>query len=338
MGERSELRDALAELRAELAAAREELSATDGRLGLLRQELTALRETVGGMQGWLERLDGDVGGQREWLQSSDDRIDDTAQSAARTEQAAAALGEKLSALERRVPDATPVYGEALSLERFDAGLGGEVVGYRGVRSGDADADVYRGFEDAFRGTEAEIGERQRAYLPLLAAPLLDVGCGRGELLELLAERGIAAEGIDLDAGMVDHCRGKGLENVTRADAVEYLEAAAPGALRTIFAAQVIEHLHYEALLAFLRAARAALAPGGRLIVETVNPHAAQALKHFWLDPTHQHPLFPEVVLVLCRLTGFDEAFIWHPQGTGSPDRDRVEQMDYAVVARTAGGS
>ncbi len=78
----------------------------------------------------------------------------------------------------------------------------------------------------------------------------------------------------------------------------------------------------------------ALSPGGALLVETVNPHAPQALKHFWIE-THPHPLFPEMVIGLCQLTGFASAFVWHPQGAGGPDRDRREQPDYSVVARTA---
>lgn len=342
MRARDRLREALDGLRAELGGVR-------GELDDLRRQLAELRATLGGMQGWLERVDGEQGGQHQWLEATAGRIDDTrdwvGRVAGRTDEAAGAvlglserdeqIAEVLAAFERRVADAVALSGDTFALERFDAGLDGEVVGYRGAGCEDAAAVVYRGFEDAFRGSEADIRERQTVYLPLLAGPVLDVGCGRGELLELLAERGIAAEGIDLDAGMVAHCRAKGLDNVTRADAVEHLAHAAPGAFGTIFAAQVVEHLPYETLLAFLRAARAALAPAGRLIMETVNPHAPQALKHFWVDPTHQHPLFPEVVVLLCRLTGFDEAFIWHPQGTGDPDRDRIEQMDYAVVARTA---
>ena len=162
--------------------------------------------------------------------------------------------------------------------------------------------------------------------------MLDVGCGRGELLELLGAHGIDAEGIDSDPAMVDHCRAKGLERVTVADGVAWLGKAAPGSLGAVFAAQVVEHLPYDALLELLRASRRALVPGGVLVTETVNPHSPQALKHFWIDPTHRHPLFPEVMLTLCRLTGFGRTFIWHPYGSGDPDRDRLEQMDYAIVA------
>jgi predicted TPR repeat methyltransferase len=133
--------------------------------------------------------------------------------------------------------------------------------------------------------------------------------------------------------MIERCRSKGLEHLEVADAVGYLEAAAEASFGVIFAAQVIEHLPYDALLRFLPAARRALIADGLLVVETVNPHVPQALKHFWLDPTHQHPLFPEVTIALCRLTGFNSAFIWYPQGTGDPDRDRGEQADYAVIAQ-----
>jgi SAM-dependent methyltransferase len=96
--------------------------------------------------------------------------------------------------------------------------------------------------------------------------------------------------------------------------------------------QVIEHLPEPVLMAFLQAARKALRPGGRLIVETVNPHSVVALKAFWLDPTHQHPLFPEVVLELCREAGFDRGFVMLPGGEGDIERDRYTMPAYAVVA------
>ena len=90
--------------------------------------------------------------------------------------------------------------------------------------------MYRGFEDFFRGSEEAIRERQRSYLPLLAGrgPARDVGCGRGEMLELLRDQGTDAIGIDLDEGMVARCRAKGLDRVELRDAVEYLQAAEEG--------------------------------------------------------------------------------------------------------------
>ena len=307
------------------------------------RELFTLRENLDALRGSFTRLDEKVGGMQGWLQTSSDRTDAVAgrvefmsEEMSRDREG---LSNAISAVSRRVPDAVPLYGAGtFNLERFDAGLGGEVVGFRGADS-DAGAGVYVGFEDFFRGTEELIRQRQLAYMPLLGdrGPVLDIGCGRGEMLELLRERGIEAAGIDIDPAMAEHCRAKGLERVQVSEAVSYLEAAEAGSLGAIFAAQVIEHLPYPSLLAFLRAAQGALAPGGLLVMETVNPHDPQALKHFWIDPTHQHPLYPEVVIALCRLTGFAGAYIWHPQGSGDPSRDRLEQPDYAVVAEKAVG-
>jgi SAM-dependent methyltransferase len=296
---------------------------------LRRDQLAGVARTdhvIAEVRAWLEitsRRGDDLGGRLEWL------IESVAQDRE-------AITDHIRAIDRRVAADVPLHGPAgLVLEEFDAGLGTPVVGFR-TAAGDAGADAYAGFEDWFRGSEAEIRERQRVYLRLCEghAPVLDVGCGRGEFLELLREAGIAAQGIDLDPAMVRRCHDRGLTDVRQADAVGYLAQREPGSVGVVFAAQVVEHLPYDSLLAFLRAARRALAPGGALIAETVNPHAPQALKHFWIDPTHQHPLFPEVLVALCRLTGYGEAFMWFPHGTGSVPRDRLEQPDYAVVART----
>jgi predicted SAM-dependent methyltransferase len=284
----------------------------------------------------------------EWLLVTSNRGDETAGRAIGLERALEELVERSSELEERLvrtiglaPGDSPLYGDgAFRLERFDAGLGGTVVGFRqraGAESSERSERLYLYFEDYFRGSEEEIRERQRAYLPLLQGRdrILDVGCGRGEFLELMREAGIRAEGVDLDPGMVEHCREKGLENVHVGDAAGYLESLEDQSLGAVFAAQLIEHLPYAELLRFLRAARHKLQPGGLLVVETVNPHAPQALKNFWIDPTHRHPLFPETVIALSGLTGFAGAYVWHPQGSGDPDRDRIQQPDYAVVAETS---
>ena len=132
--------------------------------------------------------------------------------------------------------------------------------------------------------------------------------------------------------MVARCRTKGLD-VEQQDALAALSAECAGSsVGAVVAAQVIEHLPYPDLNALLRETSRVLIPGGIAILETVNPHNPQALKHFWLDPTHQHPLFPEVVLTLLRLSGFAEGYIWHPQGGDDPERNRADQPDYVIVA------
>jgi hypothetical protein len=100
----------------------------------------------------------------------------------------------------------------------------------------------------------------------------------------------------------------------------------------IFAAQVVEHLPYEELVSFLQVCHAKLKSGGQLIFETVNPHSLQAFKTFWTDLTHQRPIFPEVALAFCWLLGFDQAYVFFPNGTGELGHDRLTQGEYAVVA------
>jgi glycosyltransferase involved in cell wall biosynthesis/SAM-dependent methyltransferase len=210
---------------------------------------------------------------------------------------------------------------------------GRTIGFR-TAPGEMDESGYRGFEDLFRGSEQMIRDRQRVYLDLVAdrGPVLDAGCGRGEFLDLLDERGIEYQGVDLDPDMVDRCREKGHENVEQADLLEVLERTPPGSLGAIFSAQVIEQLEPEQLQRFLELGLSRLRPGGLLIAETVNPHSAAALKAFWVDPTHMHPLFPETMLALCALSGYTAGDVFAPVGTGDWDEDRTSAGEYAVVA------
>jgi glycosyltransferase involved in cell wall biosynthesis/2-polyprenyl-3-methyl-5-hydroxy-6-metoxy-1,4-benzoquinol methylase len=192
---------------------------------------------------------------------------------------------------------------------------------------------YLGFEDVFRGPEALIRERQRAYLPLLQsrAQVVDLGCGRGEMLDLLREAGVPARGVDTDADMVRYCREKG-HAVEQLDILEFMREQAPQSLPAIFSAQVIEHLRFADLKELLELCRSRLQPGGVLIAETVNPHALEAFKTFYTDLTHERPIFPEVALSLVRLAHFEEAYVMFPRGSGELDRDRQSQGEYAVVA------
>ena len=199
---------------------------------------------------------------------------------------------------------------------------------------DTDAGAeYRSFEDVFRGPEERIRELLAPYPRLLAghAPVLDVGCGRGELLDLLRDAGIEARGVDLDAGMVERAREKG-HQVELADAVEFLERQPPESFGAITAIHVIEHLPYESLIRFLRLAQERLRPGGVLIAETVNPHSLQGFKTFWTDLTHRAPIFPEVAVALATIQGFGDARAIYPRGTGNDDLDRRGETEYALVA------
>jgi SAM-dependent methyltransferase len=221
---------------------------------------------------------------------------------------------------------------------------GEVLGFRSGaairgeprRGADRDAD-YVAFEGLFRGPTERVAESQRPYLTLVRehAPVLDVGCGRGEFLTLLAAAGIAARGVDGDGGMVARCRALGLD-VARGDVNEHLDGLPDGSLGTVFSAQVIEHLPHTELRRMLELSLRKLAPGGLFIAETVNPHRISSLKNFWVDLTHQHPIFPEVALAICGIAGFRSAYVFAP-GFEDFERARLDSPAYAVVASAPGG-
>ncbi len=257
-----------------------------------------------------------------------------ADTGARAEREIARSRETSTSLERLLDELNALpYVEGDPFELFQAPVG-EVMGFRappGDASEDADSE-YAAFEDAFRGSAERVRRGQLPYLELLREqqPVLDVGCGRGELLSLLAEHGIAASGVDSDDGMVERCRALGVD-ATLGDVNDYLGALPDGQLGTIFSAQVIEHLPYGDLQRLLELARRKLRPGGLFIAETVNPHRIASLKTFWVDLTHQHPIFPEVALALCAIAGFDSGYVFAP-GYDSFTQARFASPAYAVVA------
>jgi SAM-dependent methyltransferase len=225
--------------------------------------------------------------------------------------------------------ATPYMADESALHFTDA-QGRARLGYRG---GASTAPVYAGFEDLFRGSEELIRDRQRVYLDVIGdrAPVIDLGSGRGEMLALLREAGIEGRGVDLDEGMVERARAAGAD-VHHGDALDFLMKQEDASLGVIFSAQFIEHLPTSLLPELLEIARAKLRPDGLFIAETVNPHSPRALKVFWLDPTHQHPLFPETMLALCRFTGFDDAEIMFPVGGDDLATNLRTCGEYAIVA------
>ena len=147
---------------------------------------------------------------------------------------------------------------------------------------------YGRFAERFRGTEEYVKASQQVYLPLFAGleDVLDIGCGRGEFLEMVP----GAKGIDLSEESVAICLHKGL-NAEVADLFVYLENLPEGSLDGIFCSQVVEHIPTERLPAMIRLCASRLRRGGVIAVETPNPEClAIFATHFYLDPTHQRPV------------------------------------------------
>jgi SAM-dependent methyltransferase len=146
------------------------------------------------------------------------------------------------------------------------------------------------------------------YVPLFEdkAPVLELGCGRGEFLGLLAQAGVAATGVDSDEGMVDKARAEGLD-VVCADAVAFLHREAePGRYRGVFCAHFVEHLTPDQVRELLEGVRRVLAPGGRFVAVTPNPACYAVLSHdFWRDPTHVRFYDLPLLEFLCRQAGLE---------------------------------
>ena len=208
---------------------------------------------------------------------------------------------------------------------------------------------YSRFENRFRGTREAVKKRFAVYSPLLAAlkqflpppTLLDLGCGRGEWLELAQEAGWNAFGVDLDEGMLGHAGRLGL-HVRQAELLEHLREQADASLCLVTAFHVAEHLSFPDLLALLQQSYRVLRPGGLMILETPNPeNLAVAGNTFYLDPSHRNPLPPELLSFLAEDCGFcrNAVIRLHAPPDFSPAAISMQGLfygvspDYALVAQ-----
>jgi len=200
---------------------------------------------------------------------------------------------------------------------------------------DLDSHKYVGFEDQFRGSPDDIRRRVEEYLPVFenASGVLDVGCGRGEFLELLRNRGMTARGIDINPAMVDVCRGKGLQAET-GDALAYLRGLPDGSLGGLFAAQVVEHLEPRYLMRLLDAAFDKLRPGAPIVLETINPACWFAFFESYIrDLTHVRPVHPDTLKYLLIATGFQRVEIRYR--APYPDADKLQALPLRAGAPTS---
>jgi SAM-dependent methyltransferase len=215
--------------------------------------------------------------------------------------------------------------------------------------------MYASFEDQFRGTRADIRQRQAIYLPYVReaeagtarAPVVDVGCGRGEWLELLRDEGFVARGVDLNRVFLDGCRELKLE-VFEQDALSFLRQLKRDSVGVLTSFHMIEHLDHKILIALLDETLRVLRPGGIAIFETPNPrNVVVGSCNFYLDPTHKRPLPPDLSRYLLEARGFSKVEVQdlHPCGEeqrvsegAQKVRDVLNHLlysaqDYAVIGR-----
>jgi SAM-dependent methyltransferase len=261
----------------------------------LQKELESLRD------GRVPRVEGDLTGMQhsvEAVQALAEELRDSRLPAlsARADALIERLHEELSVLGGLLDRL--IQGEPLRVA-VEAGAEAEVPA--------AIAAASTKFLDAFRGDRAEIVGRVAEYVPLLAdaTPVLELGCGRGELLEVLRGAGVEARGVDSDPAMVAACRRLGLA-ADVGDALEVLRAQKPGSLGGVAAIHVFEHLPAATWMSVVEATAAALRRGGVLLVECPNPDSIRVGSGlFWTDPTHRLPVHPQALGFVMRALGLE---------------------------------
>lgn len=190
---------------------------------------------------------------------------------------------------------------------------------------------YKKFQDRFRGSQQAILQNQKQYLRFFheCKNVMDIGCGRGEFIEMLHQNGIGAFGVEIDPDMVRECRAKSL-NVADIDVVSYLkiqlERETPDSIDGIFSAQVIEHLYMDYLIEMLRLCYRILQPDRFIVLETINVKCLTAFTtSIYLDPTHVKPIHPETLQFILESLGFREiAFLFSSEFSDEIKLHKVE--------------
>jgi SAM-dependent methyltransferase len=212
-----------------------------------------------------------------------------------------------------------------------AGTGGYAQDTRG-------AVTYLGFEDQFRGSDAAIREQLRPYVAIFAGcdNVLDIGCGRGELLWELKAAGVNARGVDVNEAMAAVARARGLD-ATAGDALGFLRSLPDESLGGLAATQVVEHLEPAYLLRLIQTAAAKLQPGAPIVLETINPACWLAFFSSYIrDLTHVRPVHPDTLQYLLRASGFARVAIRYSAPV--PEQLRMKTIDLPAEILTAGDS
>jgi len=170
--------------------------------------------------------------------------------------------------------------------------------------------LYVAFEDRYRGSTEEIRQQVAVYLPYISAvyesekPVLDIGCGRGEWLQLLTEHKIEAQGLDINAVMIAQAQQSKLE-VQCTDALEYLKQLPDASLSAVTGMHILEHLEFKYMLRLLQEVLRVLKSNGIAIFETPNPeNIFVGAQFFYTDPTHNNPLVPDTMDFIFKYIGY----------------------------------
>jgi SAM-dependent methyltransferase len=286
-------------------------------LELYRQEIKPLLEVAVVSQQTSAQLTSML---REALSAMEGRLDGLSDLLVKREEEARVVQSRLTERVARVEGRVHERRQLASLLSQD---GTDVVSAseQGVaRAGKPPAkfdELYFAFEQRFRGSREEIRKRLAYYLPLLresvvckeGATVLDIGCGRGEWLELLRDESIDARGVDTNPEMANECIGRGL-NVGMDDAILYLKRLPDNALGAVTGFHIIEHVPLDTLIELIEEAHRVVQPGGLVIFETPNPeNVVVGACNFYIDPTHQRPLPPVLMQFLVEAGGFAEVTI-----------------------------
>jgi 2-polyprenyl-3-methyl-5-hydroxy-6-metoxy-1,4-benzoquinol methylase len=243
--------------------------------------------------------------------------------------------QRVLALKREMETVLARPGEAAPKPDAAAGAtGAERIDPAGAFSANVDSLTYVGFEDRFRGSRDEIRSRLSDYLPVLASAsdVVDVGCGRGELVDLLRQHGVAARGVDTNEGMVHLCRAHGLD-VEQSDALGFLERQPDGSLGGLVAIQVVEHFEPGYLLRFLETAYHKMRDGAPIVLETINPACWMAFFECYIrDITHRQALHPDTLRYLVQASGFTRVDVHFRESVR--DSDRLNRVSDGAVGST----
>lgn len=277
----------------------------------LRRETAAVRNDL---RGDIARLQQDLRSADEQIAGEVARVRELIPVAAqRNDALIAALDQKIETVAVRLRDVVNPYAGSVT--------------HAAPSSSRTDDFIYRRLEDSLRGSEAEVRESVRVYVERVREhqPVIDVGCGRGELLAALREAGIDARGFDTNERSVADLRARGLD-ATQAAVPECFASMPDGSIGTVVAMHVVEHLPVDVLFALFREASRVLRRGGLLILETPNAESMLvSSSEFWRDPTHLAPRHPAALALLAREHGFDldEVRAIHP----FPDATKIASSD-----------